>query len=221
MNSKPSYEELERTIARLEDEKRRGRQFLSDILNYIPDLIFVKDEGHRWILVNNAFCSALGQSREDLIGKTDYDIHPEEEADVFWEKDDEVFASGCVNVNEEVYTDARGDRRTILTSKAAFQGVSGQNLLVGVSHDITDRKRLEQEREQLIAELQATLAKVRKLGGLLPICAHCKKIRDDKGYWNQIEAYLRTHSGAEFSHSICPECARRLYPDLDIEGLRP
>lgn len=66
------------------------------------------------------------------------------------------------------------------------------------------------------AQLKDSLSQVKKLGGLLPICASCKKIRDDKGYWKQIETYIRDHSEADFSHSICPECARTLYPDLEI-----
>jgi len=87
---------------------------------------------------------------------------------------------------------------------------------IGVSSflDITSRKLAEEEREKLIGELKDALAEVNKLSGLLPICSSCKKIRDDKGYWNQIEAYIRDHSEAEFSHGICPECARKLYPDF-------
>ena len=65
-------------------------------------------------------------------------------------------------------------------------------------------------------ELKHTLLKVKTLSGLLPICAHCKKIRDDKGYWNQIESYIKDHSEAEFSHSICQECAKKHYPDINI-----
>jgi CheY-like chemotaxis protein len=79
---------------------------------------------------------------------------------------------------------------------------------------IISRKRAEEEREKLIQKLQAALAKVKTLGGLLPICSSCKKIRDDKGYWNQIEGYIRDHSEAEFSHSLCPECAKKLYPNF-------
>jgi len=75
-----------------------------------------------------------------------------------------------------------------------------------------ERKRAEEERGRLFSELQDTLAKVRTLSGLLPICSNCKKIRDDKGYWNQIETYIRDRSQAEFTHGICPECAQRLYP---------
>jgi len=62
-------------------------------------------------------------------------------------------------------------------------------------------------------ELEEALGKVKQLSGLLPICASCKKIRDDKGYWNQIESYIKEHSEAEFSHGICPECLKKLYPD--------
>lgn len=65
-------------------------------------------------------------------------------------------------------------------------------------------------------ELQKALSDIKKLSGLLPICCHCKKIRDDNGYWNQIESYIHEHSEAEFTHGICQECAKRYYPDMDI-----
>jgi PAS domain S-box-containing protein len=82
---------------------------------------------------------------------------------------------------------------------------------IGVARDITTRVGLEQEREKLIDELQDALARIRTLRGLLPICSSCKKVRDDKGYWSQIEAYVSDHSEAEFTHSICPDCAAKLY----------
>jgi hypothetical protein len=66
----------------------------------------------------------------------------------------------------------------------------------------------------LIAELQDAVIKIKTLGGLLPICSNCKKIRDDKGYWKQIESYIRDHSEAEFTHSMCPKCAKKLYPEF-------
>ena len=76
-----------------------------------------------------------------------------------------------------------------------------------------ERKRALEDRERLILQLQKALTEVKQLSGLLPICASCKKIRDDKGYWNQIESYIRDHSGVEFSHGICPDCMKKLYPD--------
>ncbi len=82
--------------------------------------------------------------------------------------------------------------------------------------EIKKREKAQNERERLIEELQDALAHVKTLSGLLPICSNCKKIRDDKGYWNRIEGYIQEHSQAKFSHSICPECARELYPEFDI-----
>jgi PAS domain S-box-containing protein len=73
----------------------------------------------------------------------------------------------------------------------------------GIARDITERKQAEEEREKLISKLQEALDNIKTLKGMLPICANCKKIRDDKGYWNQIEAYIRDRSDAEFSHGIC------------------
>ena len=75
---------------------------------------------------------------------------------------------------------------------------------------------LSVQRRTMHEEKEKALLEVKILSGFLPICASCKKIRDDKGYWNQIEAYIRDHSEAEFSHSICPECAKKLYPDIDL-----
>jgi PAS domain S-box-containing protein len=86
----------------------------------------------------------------------------------------------------------------------------------GVFFNITDRKRIEEEREKLIHELQNALAEIKTLSGLLPICAYCKNIRDDEGYWKKIEGYIQKHSYAEFSHGICPECAKKYYPDMDL-----
>ncbi len=82
--------------------------------------------------------------------------------------------------------------------------------------EMEERKIAQTEKEKLIIELKDALREVKTLGGLLPICASCKKIRDDQGYWNQIESYIQARSDAEFSHSICPDCAKKLYPDIDI-----
>ena len=79
--------------------------------------------------------------------------------------------------------------------------------------DVTRQKRLEVEREALILELRESLENVKKLQGLIPICAGCKKVRDDTGYWSQVEVYLKSHSGLEFSHGMCPECMKTYYGD--------
>lgn len=90
----------------------------------------------------------------------------------------------------------------------------GRGRFATVFDDITESRKNEEEQEKLYQELKDALGKVKVLSGMLPICASCKKIRDDKGYWKQIEAYIQDHSEAEFSHGICPECAKKLYPDF-------
>ena len=82
--------------------------------------------------------------------------------------------------------------------------------------EIERRKKAENERDKVIQELKKALSEVKTLRGFLPICCICKNIRDDQGYWNQIESYIRDRSEAEFSHSICPKCAKKHYPDLNI-----
>ena len=82
--------------------------------------------------------------------------------------------------------------------------------------EIERRKAAEKERDEVIQKLQKALSEVKTLRGFLPICSSCKSIRDDKGYWNRIEKYIQDHSDAEFSHGICPDCAKKLYPDIEI-----
>jgi len=85
-----------------------------------------------------------------------------------------------------------------------------------LKEEIAQRKEMERVREELVDSLQKAIKEIKILSGLLPICSHCKKIRDDKGYWNQIETYIEEHSEVDFSHGICPECAKKYYPDMDI-----
>jgi hypothetical protein len=101
-------------------------------------------------------------------------------------------------------------------------------LLVKENRVISERKQAEQKRESLILELQKALSEVKTLSGLLPFCASCKKVRDDKGYWRQVETYLHQHTNAKVSHGICPDCAKKLYgdfledkPEPDKGGLTP
>ncbi len=88
-----------------------------------------------------------------------------------------------------------------------------------VLENITERKTLEGERTTSLSSLRNALAEVKKLSGFLPICASCKKIRDDTGYWNDIESYISEHSETQFSHGICPDCMRKLYPEEADEVL--
>jgi len=105
--------------------------------------------------------------------------------------------------------------RTFIVTATPYHDTVGRPVgIIETFQDITARKELEDERERLVTRLNSALTKVKKLSGFLPICAQCKKVRDDKGFWKQVESYVSEHSEAEFSHSICPECASRYYKKL-------
>ena len=106
------------------------------------------------------------------------------------------------------------EERTLLVSTTLLD-LPDKRVLVFIE-DITERKLAEEEREKLIKELQESIKEIKTLRGILPLCSHCKKIRDDKGYWEQVDVYIHQHTDADVSHGICPECAKEHYPDLDI-----
>lgn len=112
------------------------------MIDALPDPVFVKDRQHRWVLLNQMFCEFTGYSRELLVGKSDHDFFPKEQADVFWEKDELVFASGQTHENEEQLT-LGGVVRTILTKKTICIDGTGRQFLVGTIRDITARKETE------------------------------------------------------------------------------
>ncbi len=140
---------------RIEEETEKARTFLNAIINTIADPVFVKDSQHRWILLNDAFCEFMGHSREVLIGKSDYDFFPKEQAEVFWEKDSMVLESGADDVNEEKFTDAAGVEHTIVTKKSVFTlPWTSEKVLVGIIRDITDIRRGEEEKQKHLHELE-------------------------------------------------------------------
>ncbi|HET6421666.1 MAG TPA: PocR ligand-binding domain-containing protein [Geobacteraceae bacterium] len=144
-----------------------SRDYLDKIINSIADPIFVKDREHRLVLVNDAECALAGRSREELIGRTDYDFFPKEQVDVFWEKDEIVFATEQENINEESITDARGRIREILTKKSLYKGINGERYIVGIIRDISELKQKERELQALNEELENRVAqRTSELGSL-------------------------------------------------------
>ena len=116
---------------------------LQRLIDALGDPIFVKDEAHRWVMLNNAYCEFIGYPRDDLLGKSDFDFFDPEEAEIFWEKDDLVLATGETDENEERFTDADGEEHVIITKKTRFRDREGRKFIVGIIRDITERKRLE------------------------------------------------------------------------------
>ena len=192
--------------------KGKGR-ILNKIIDPMGDGLSIQDTNMRIVYQNKFMVDHFGPH----VGEYCYNIY--ENRDKVCDNCPiiEAYRTGKVAKALRVGTTKEGGRfrfeniASILTNEDG-EIVAGMELV-----------RLVEEREQAFDELRATkekleaaLANIRTLQGFLPICACCKKIRDDKGYWNQIEVYIREHSYAEFSHSICPECAKKLYPDLDV-----
>ncbi len=129
---------------RAEEELKHSKEFIANVLNALDDPVFVKDEQHRWVTLNDAAREVMGQSREKLIGKTDYALFPKEQADIFWERDNIVLETGQTDVNEEEIT-WHGKLHTISTKKSVFtNSATGKRFIAGSIRDITERKRTEE-----------------------------------------------------------------------------
>lgn len=158
---------------RKESERKvmESREFLGSLLNAIPEPVFVKDDKHRWILLNDEALDMWGYSREEIIGKSDHDIFPKEQADVFWEKDDLVFRDGGTIVNEEKITRWDGEIRTISTVKTlCVDDVTGAKILIGTIRDITEKKATE-------AALQEQFHFLKQLINIIPAPLFYKDVR--------------------------------------------
>ena len=171
--------------------------------------------GDKHLYVNRRYLEIFGLERaEEVIGKThSVIVHPDD-----LEKVMELNTMRQRGEPVPSRYECKGIRKdgTAIYLEISATGTSyrGEPVTLAYLRDITARKWNEAEREKLILELKETLSRVKQLSGMLPICASCKKIRDDKGYWSQVEVYIRDHSEAEFSHGICPDCMKKLYPDL-------
>jgi PAS domain S-box-containing protein len=205
-----------------EEALQHERNLLRTVIDNLPDMIFFKDVEGRYILDNLPHLRSLGMKhREDIIGKTSFDFNPPELAKHYMEDEMHVIQSKQEMIGKEELAFHRdsGEQRWHLTSRVPLLDSQGNVTgIVGIARDITEHKQAEVERERLIKELQKALADIKTLSGLVPICANCKKIRDDKGYWTQIEKYIQDRSEAHFSHGICPDCMKKLYPEYGAKG---
>lgn len=140
-------------IAQHQEEFKRAKEFLQQVIDTIPDPVFVKNEAHQWIVLNEAYCKLIGHPLEALIDKSDYDFFSKQEADTFRQQDQLVFRSGVAVEHEEEFTDAKGTTHLIATKRSLHKDTTGNLFLVGVIRDITERKRIEEELKLTTAEL--------------------------------------------------------------------
>jgi PAS domain S-box-containing protein len=153
--------------------------------------------------LNPAWERTLGFTREELMSRPFIEfVHPDDR-DRTLNQNRAVRSGGQALGFENRYLCKDGSYRWLLWNAAPDDG---HETIYSVARDITERKRLEAEREQLVASLQTALAEVKTLQAILPICSYCHKIRDDEDYWQTVEGYISRHTSTRFSHSICPPC---------------
>jgi PAS domain S-box-containing protein len=195
-------------LRRSEQALRRSEARNQALLNAIPDLMLRIGKDGTYLDFKGARGSSRWFPMASMLGKKVREVLPERLAQKMETCIERAFERGKMQVFEY---------RMMVEKKLRYHEarivVSWEDEVLVIVRDISARKNADEERERLIKELQEALGRVRELSGLLPICASCKSIRDDKGYWTRLEAYLSEHSKAEFSHGICPDCARKLYPD--------
>ena len=216
---KPTYEELEELVRQLKkavaERDELEKKYQEEIARWrllieqSRDGIVILDQNCKVYEANSKYADMLGYTMEEVreLHVWDWDfIHSKEKLK---EMVQTVDHSG-----DHFQTQHRRKDGTIIDVEISTNGscYRGQKLVLCVCRDITERKRLERKQKKLIKDLREALEEIRTLRGIFPICSHCKKIRDDTGYWEQIDVYLKEHSDAEFSHGLCPDCFIKIYP---------
>lgn len=198
-----------------EEKIRLQNRFLTSVINALPHPFYVIDAStYRLKHANSAAlhgkapghitCYELTHNRKTPC---DGNSHPCPL--------DQVKDSHKPYVVEHIHTYGDGSIRDVEVHGFPIFDDNGElTEMIEYCIDVSDRKQAAKEREVLIDDLKRALSEVKELSGLLPLCSSCKKIRDDNGYWNVLEQYISSRTDAEFSHSICPDCAKKIYPDI-------
>ncbi len=199
-------------------ERKRGeeaRSQLAAIVESSHDAIIGLSLEGLIVSWNSGAESMFGHPFEDVIGRPSSLLLPSGQFDDMPFMLDRLKIGQPVKDFEGICVRSDGAEMNLAISVSPIKNSVGR--IIGASmiaRDINEQKRHQLEREQLIAELQTALAQVKSLHGLLPICASCKKVRDDQGYWTQVEVYVMNHSNAEFTHGICPDCIQQYRASL-------
>jgi DNA-binding response OmpR family regulator len=198
--------ELRESNKRLAEEKAKTES----IIAAIGDGISIQDRDLTIVYQNDMLISYFGDHRGEKCHQAyNESVTPCVPCPVL-----ASFEDGVIRTTEMIRPTRKGVSSFEVTTSPLRDAAGDIIACIEVARNVDQRKKLEQERENLIQDLQEALASIKTMSGLIPICAGCKKIRVDSGFWQQIEAYISEHSDAVFSHGICPECAVRLYPEV-------
>jgi PAS domain S-box-containing protein len=185
-----------------------------DAVNSSVGGLIITDLDGKIRFVNTAFCKMFEYSPAQIMGKQAMDLFAGKEIRNFADLITIIDISKDDTVELTVKS---SENRKFVVEVAASSVTATSGAVIGRMAsfvDITRSKEIEAEKDHLISKLHDALRRIRTLRGIIPICSACKKIRDDKGIWNQIETYIHDHSEADFSHGICPECSKKLYPEI-------
>jgi PAS domain S-box-containing protein len=182
------------------------------LFDHSMDALLVVDSRTLKILeANPAVGEVLGYRPDALVGRSFTVLFPDKTSETLKPTLDKIKNYGSVFVDQ--FRRADGSLVMVDITATLFPWKRKSAVLV-TFRDVSERNRVEKDKERLISDLRQALRSIKTLRGLLPICSSCKRIRNDRGYWEQVEIYIRDHSEADFSHGLCPECARKLYPGL-------
>jgi PAS domain S-box-containing protein len=200
-----------RSHRRAEEALRRSEQELNDFFEHACVGLHWAGPDGTILRANQAEWGMLGYKQEEYSGHSISEFYVDESrADVVLER---LHRGESLNDYEVRLRCKSGEIKHVLINANVLWEKGKFIHSRCFTRDITDRKREEDERLKLISELTEALTKIKTLRGLLPICASCKKIRDDRGYWKKIESYICEHTEAQFTHGICPDCLAHLYPE--------
>jgi PAS domain S-box-containing protein len=214
-----SFNLMLKTRKQAEEALRESEAKLHSITSHLAEGIYVLDEPGHVTFMNPEAERLIGWTMEELNEKGPHNlIHPQR-PDGTQLPYSECKMHNVTKTGERYFSSdevfVRKDGTVFPVTVITAPVIENGNIIASVTafRDITEQKQTEKEKEKLILELQEALATIKTLHGILPICASCKKIRDDKGAWKQIESYISEHSDTEFSHGICPDCAKKMYPE--------
>ncbi len=196
---------------RAEDAVLRSAQRHLSILRTAMDGFWRLDMQARLLEVNQTYCQMSGYTEPELLGMKISDLEAVESPSDTAARFKKIVEHGTDRFES---SHRRKDGTCFLVEASVQYQPDEAGYVVVFLRDITERKRAADERERLIGDLQKALAQVKTLSGLLPICAGCKKIRDGENYWHQVESYVTKHTNVTFSHGLCPDCVKRLYPEF-------
>ena len=190
----------------------------SNLFHFSNDGILVHDLEGNILDVNQKALDQFGYTRSEMLSFKIPEFHPPEALEKSRWAFETIIREGFVSFETD-FKKKTGEVLPFEVSSSLYE-IGDKKVIQGIIRDITDRKRAEGEREKLINELQEALKEIKTLRGILPLCSFCKRIRDDKGYWEQVDVYIHKYSEADISHSICPDCMKKHYPE-EYEDMYP